>query len=282
VRKIPYEDSYSHWVSEGIVQFFKSMGYAVFHDTVGQPTEALVPLDRLYTVAPPDGRVYLFALQMKVPEGQRPMHWRLVRGSRDEQFRRIRQDFSDWIWYCLPYFQKPTWHGVALHLSHFARATKFCENAQRVVSLPGNFLLSTPTCGPHCPMCHEWLHFCRHERCCEHHDDTERRRLGRVLRHLDRHDVECLCAFSSPDSWGTFLTKLLLGQAGHLIACRDDLQTFIGDHLPPGLLEESAVVVAVSAVTGAVSVVSGFAGHSQENHKDDFPPFDDDAGEWPV
>ena len=65
MRKVPYEDSYSHWVSEGIVEFFRKMGYAVFHDTVGQPNEAAVPLDRVYSVAPPDGPVYLFGLQMK-------------------------------------------------------------------------------------------------------------------------------------------------------------------------------------------------------------------------
>lgn len=285
MRKVPYEDSYSHWVSEGIVGFFDDLGYRVFHDTVGQPNEAIVPLDRVYTVSPPDGPVYLFALQMKAPEGRRTVSWRLVRHQHDDQFRLIREHHSDWIWYCLPYFRKATWHKAALDLSHFARATRFCETARTVLQVPGNFLVSVPACGPHCPWCHELMHFCRHEPCGDHHDDPDLRRLGRLLHQWARRgtpEVECLCAFSSPDSWGTFVSKMLSRQVGRVIASQDDLRVFLDEHLTRDLLTESAVVAAVSVITGAVSIVSGFAGQPQENQQDEYPPFDDEVEDWPL
>ncbi|MGD9496493.1 MAG: hypothetical protein AB7Y46_09290 [Armatimonadota bacterium] len=281
MRRLPYEDSYSHWISLGIAQFFRELGYRVFHDTVGQPNEALVPLDRVYSVAKDDSQVLLFGLQFKRPSSASRPSWRIVLNADDDQFERLRRDYSDWIRYALPYFRDVAFHSVALDMVHFVCPTRLCPTAKQVKTLSANLLLPVPGCGPHCPFCHELLHLWHHDRCLHCHDDPELRRLGRDVRRFVSHDEGCLCALTAPDSWGTLVVKLLSRRVGVVISSRQELSGFFDERFPSELLGRNAVLVAIDIIERAVSVVGGFAGEIEEEREDEVP-FDDDVPEWPV
>lgn len=261
MRPIPLEDSYVHWVSEGLVAFFEDLRYTVFHDTVGLRREADVPLDRVYSGCRSDEPVIVFAFQFKTPWSVGPsMSWKLVAGRNRRQFSNMRRKaFRDWIWYCLPYLLDVREWKAALHMCHICRPTQFCESAEEVTWIDGNLMLVEPDCAIVPAPVWSWVFPQKpgprkHASVDRELDDLTDRLVGE-----SGTVPTCPYAITAPDSWGTFYRKLLLGTAGVKLSSQAELEDWSNSVLPTDSTRPQ-VLVAMGDVTRAVSVVARFEG----------------------
>ncbi len=262
MRYVPYEDSYVHWVSEGIVRFLGDLGYSVFHDTVGQRQEVDIPLDRVYGATKPGSDIVVFALQFKRPAATSRLTWRLGGRGKVRQYNLMRsRKYRDWIWYCFPYFLQPAYHHQALHLTHFCRATQFCEKARTVTAMPAGLVASHPSCrgAASCRLPDAWPEATAPATHVE--EDAQLRQAWHQV-HGDGL-AECPYALTSPLQWGAFFTELMRGGAGHPVcspesgwdAIQRAIHEVLGDQYVTGLVaREGRVAGIVTSDMGSSSV----------------------------
>ncbi len=105
---IPYEQSYAHWVSSDVEEYFNKIGFKVKTLFNTPRKEKIHPFDTEYWIKMGD-EVKRLGLQIKKPNIGKYLFWRLERA----QHAKLR--YFEWILYAFPDFIEIRLSGVACH-----------------------------------------------------------------------------------------------------------------------------------------------------------------------
>jgi len=261
-RPIYYETMSVQWISEGLSQFFRDIGYHLVSNTVQEVREALVPLDRIYA-ARKGRKLLLFALQFKTPYRRKDVIcWKL-----DPSQHRIltNEYFSRFIWYCLPFMKNiSSWKNILYH-SLFINP-RLCEMEVRWFIWDDYFLYFYPGGGG----CNRFLEELRHLPCGRIPISVLDKKLSRSSKSQWNYAINY-------DSWGTLFYKLLNSEVGFAIESKadyDDLRRHLyGENVQP--IKDETIIITVDVVNQTVDAINIAGGPQEiehlESEEDSFP-----------
>lgn len=258
-----YETLSVQWVSEGLNQFFRNIGYNFFSNTVQEIKEALVPLDRIYA-AKKGNRILLFALQFKSPMKRDDIIcWKI---SPDQHKMLTKEYFSKFIWYCLPFMKEiGSWKNILYHTLFIN--PKICTHELRWFIWDDYYLYFYPGGGG----CKRFLEQLRYLPC----GPVPIKSIDEKLKKAVNSNWNFAINY---DSWGTLYYKLLSGELGFMIE-NDSDYTKVKKHISGqdfGPLKDEAIIIVIDIVNQTVdtiNIVSSPKSYEDLDNSDDIFPY---------
>jgi hypothetical protein len=255
-KKLLYYETMSvQWISEGLGNFFKEIGYTFFSNTVQEINEAFVPLDRIYS-AKKGNNFLLFALQFKTPYTKNDLfYWKID----PNQHKLLREEyFSKFIWYCLPFMKNINSYRNILFHSLFVNPM-ICTHDLKWFIWDDYYLYFYPGGGG----CNRFLDQLRHLPCGNIPIKIIDKKLDIAFRSQWNFAINY-------DSWGSLYYKLLNSEVGFTVRNKQDYDDFIkhikGFDYPT--IDENAIIIAVDTVNQTINAI-GINGNLKEYDNDE-------------